>query len=332
MRWRSLIVVQVMLFSAGVAASRAESKTEPKLADCFNVRWSSIQFNRSVVLRNPAQTPGGSQPTSSESLTLSCEVEVRDPNRVLGISREATIRGMTGGAGREINAESPPSRRPQYYEGLRYRPRMLPPSQPPRWKRVMRSLLRMAPKRTSPQLVTELQPSTLVMEFDPVLLAQGDGEITHIEGYFHALVAESLEYIEVPFEPNDCWVRLTPELEIRVREAQCGQSRYEYHIETRNGDVGGRPFLRVGEPMPGRLVFCRQLMDADGKRAGHFGPMGRLPGHIGGRGSGSGPNVQIEAIRFVIAVRPTHRKVPFALEHIPLPDPTPPAVAPQDSR
>jgi hypothetical protein len=190
----------------------------------------------------------------------------------------------------------------------------------------------MAPERTSPQLVTELQPSTLAMDLDPVLLTQSDGEITRLEGYFYALVAESIETIEVPFEPNDCWVRLTPELEIRVREAQCAESRYEYHIETRNGDVGGRPFLRVGEPMSSRLVCDRQFIDADGKPAGHFGPMGRLPGHIGGRGSGSGRNVQIETIRFVIAVRPTHRKVPFELEHVPLPDPTPPAVAPQDSR
>jgi len=42
---------------------------------------------------------------------------------------------------------------------------------------------------------------------------------------------------------------------------------------------------------------------------------------IAGRGSGGGGNSRIKAIRFVIAVDPTERKIPFEFSHVPLPNP-----------
>ncbi len=78
--------------------------------------------------------------------------------------------------------------------------------------------------------------------------------------------------------------------------------------------------LEVGQPLPGRMVVEQQFIGADGKSSFHPRP-GFLPAPIGGHGSGSGGNAPIKTIRFVVAVSPTERKIPFELSHVPLPNP-----------
>jgi hypothetical protein len=171
-----------------------------------------------------------------------------------------------------------------------------------------------------PQFVTELQPCRITMRLDKDLLGQARRELRSVKGYFHALIAESLENIDVPFEPNDAWVRLTPDVEIQVREAVCTPGSYRFSIETRPQGGGGMRPLMVGEPLPGRIVVARQLLGPDGKPDSRPGPS-FLPAPIGGRSSGSGGNFQIKTIRFVVAVNPTEHKIPFELAHVPLPNP-----------
>lgn len=80
--------------------------------------------------------------------------------------------------------------------------------------------------------------------------------------------------------------------------------------------------ISVNDPLPSRIVVTRQFIGSDGKPTHHFSGIRRLPAHVGGNGSGSGGDSgQIQKIRFVIAVNPTHYKIPFAFEHIPLPKP-----------
>ena len=315
-----MIVVEMVALFLGLSTSGAESGTEAAIANRFKVGWSSVQYNKTVVVRNPkvASTPQ----ETSETVWLGCEAEIRDPNLVLGTSRDCVVTQLTDGRGREIDidaARSPRGLR-RSYEGLRYRERFTQPPKVPRWRAYLRSLLKL-PQNANfrPQRVTELRPSQFRIQLDKKLLDQDNAEIRRLKGYFHALAAESCVHVDVPFEPNDNWVSLTAGLEIRVREASCDGSSYRFRIETspRGGDTM-RP-IQVDGLLPDRIVVARQFIGRDGQPVRSHSGFSRLPAPLGGSGSGSGSNTWIEAIRFIIAVNPSHHKVPFELEHVPLP-------------
>ncbi|MBL7186361.1 MAG: hypothetical protein ISS70_08540 [Phycisphaerae bacterium] len=124
------------------------------------------------------------------------------------------------------------------------------------------------------------------------------------------------------FKQSDDWVRLTPDMEIRLKEAQCTESSFRFDIDSRpeEGGASMRP-LSVQDYLPRRVVVARQFIGEDGKLSNHFSGLRRLPAHVTGSGSGGGSNCQIKTIRFVIAVNPTHHEIPLVLEHIPLPRP-----------
>jgi len=320
MRVRWVGIVQVLVVSGGLLAAQVESALDARAARCFRVQWSSVRYDKSVVVENPAisKTPQG----TSETVTLSCQVEIRDPSLVLGVSREAVVTQIIDGEGRQIAVDAPVTRPHQMFEGLRYEQQFRRPKVS-RWDTIVNFVMRHPPPAPGPpQFVTELQPSRITMRLDKTLLGRDSGELPSVKGYFHALVAESIENIDVPFEPNDTWVRLTPDLEIQVREAVCTASSYRFWIDTRPRGAGGMRPLAVGEPLPGRMVVNRQFIGEDGKPSRYSGTPPILPAPVGGRGSGGGgPNSQVKAIRFVIASNPTERKIPFEVSHIPLPNP-----------
>ena len=332
-RVQHAVIVQIVLLLAGLSPAGADSGFDAKAARHFTPRWSGITYNKVVQVHNPAVS--STRMEASESLSLSCEIVIRDPNLVLGTSREGVITQLTASKGREIALSPAPSRsRPgQNYEGLQYQERYTQPPAVPRWRAWLRSTLRLPQDTTfRPQLVTELRPSPMGLSLDMAVLQQAGGELRSVKGHFHALLAESIENIDVPFEPNDTWVRLTPDLEIQVREASSTGSSFRFNIETRpQGGSYGRP-LSVGDPLPGRLVVGRQLLGADGKPTGHFGGFWRLPVPVGGMGGGGGRNTQIKTIRFLVAIRPTDCRIPFEFQRVPLPDPNQPPARHQPSK
>jgi hypothetical protein len=315
---RRLVVIVLLVLIAGSSAVRAEAETEPNLADRFDVRWASIRYDKSITVCSQAGLRAGTESGSSEDVTLSCLIGILEPDRMVATSREASISRVTDGQGREIDEGLFPARPARYYERLRYGVRHLPR---PRWMQAVRSILRLPAERYTGRFVSELRPSEMEIKLSPALLEQADGRIGRLEGYFYALVAESLEYVDVPFEPNDRWVRVTPELEIRVRKAHCTQSEYEYEIETRAPGRRDKRPLRVGYPVPGRFVVARQFICHDGRPIHPHGSPGGLPAAVSGKGREPSHNARIKAIRFVVAVNPSHCKVPFTLRNLPMLDP-----------
>lgn len=309
--------IQVIILAVGFSAAWAQVELDKKWADRFAVKWSRVTYNRIVEIQNT----GNSSPKQQtlERLSLSCDVEIRDPNLVLGLSREGVITDVTDSQGRAIDILIRPSQG-QSYGGLQYR-EQLAQAKEPLWRSLARSALRLSPDQAAkPQWVQELQPSHLEMLLDLRSLDGAGRELGTIKGYFHVLRAESIARVEVLFEPNEAWVRLTPELEIQVREASCTASSFHFRIETRGPGMAFRP-LSVGDPLPSRLVVARHFLGVDGKPTRHIGPYGQLPALVGGTGGGSGATSRIKAIRFEIAVNPTPGKVRFELQHVPLPDP-----------
>lgn len=323
----AIIAIHIVALLVVPMATWAEPETDAQIAGRFHTRWTDVRYNKSVVLHNPDVSRAKQE--TSEGVSVSCEIEIRDPNLVVGISRDCVVERVTDDKGQEVTVPVTSRGIGPHYGGLEYRTRFAPPVKPPRWKLLLRSFLRL-PQNTNlpPQLVSELEPSRFQVEVPRESAEQGVREIRHIEGYFHALMAESYVYVDVPFEPNDHWASLTAGVEILVREAKCDGSSYQCRIETRP-QGGGKHIgpIQVGDTLPDRMVVDRQLIGADGKPVDqpHRSPLltrsvdGNIRGHIGGTGG----NLKIQCIRFTIAVDPDHKKVPFELEHIPLPQSEP---------
>jgi hypothetical protein len=323
MRRVRIVAALVSVLSAGLFAAEAELQLDPKLAKGFTVRWSSVRYDRSVSVENPAITRNRTQKSESENLTLSFQAEIRDPNLILGVGREVVVTQVTDSQGRDVSVNSPPINSHDMYEGLEYTPQFSRPSPLPKWRVFIRTILRLPPPPVGPpQMVMELQPCRMTTRLDMGLLDQSGGEIRAVKGYFYAIIPGSTEQVEVPFEPNNAWVRLTPDVEIQVQEAVCENAFYRYRIETRpQGGGSGRP-LMVGQGVPTRFVAAQQLIGEDGKLLNRGRGPGWLPVSVGGMGSGTGSGVgRIKAIRYVIAVGAKERKIPFELQHVPLPKP-----------
>jgi hypothetical protein len=319
---RRVITVEAVVLFGSLSAAWAEPGLDAKAADYFTAKWSRIAYTKTDIIQND---PVAEQDTL-ESLSLSCAITIRDPNLVLGTLQQGVVTQLTGRQGQDLRVNPPTAHVGPPYERPRYTPRSMQPPREPRWRTALRSVLRLSPTRIpAPRLVWELQPSQMHLQLDTKALDQAGGQLRQVKGYFHALVAEALENVDMPFEPNDRWVRLTPALEVRLSQASCTASSFQYRIETRPQNEYSPP-LRLSDPLPERLVVARQLIGSDGKPRHDF-PYGQqpwLPMRIGGAMSGGWTDCQIKALRFVIAVNPAHCRIPFEFQHVPLPDPNQP--------
>jgi hypothetical protein len=342
---RSFIYVIIVIF-IDISIASADGDIDKKVTDLFEINWESMRYVKSVTQYNPKVSSNQQPSRADEKLTLNCRVEIKDPNLILGISRKGFLTGLTDSRRRniELDQEEPESVRPSmpamrnmpvagsmdmWYEGLRYERRFTQPPKIPRWRLLLYKYLRIQPKPFKPELVNELQPARLQFDLDLGLLETSGGEIRNLKGYYYALVAESIEHVEVPFEPNDQWVHLTDDVAIQVKEAECKISdsgmRYNFDIEEDQSSRRGIPNLAVGDYLPEKMVMGRQLIKADGEPTDPSMGHGFLPVHVYGSGSGSHSGSRginpIKKIRFVIAVNPKHYKVTFELKNIPLPNP-----------
>lgn len=318
MRTCWIVVAQVLVLSS--LSAPVQSAFDARVAKNLKVRWSSVRYDKSVVVENPEISKTPEQ--ESENLTLSCRVEVQDPNAVLGIGRQAIITQLTDSRGRDIPVVAPATDPHETYEGLRYAQQFRQPAPLPKWRAFIQRILQRPPQRMGPpQLAMELQPTQITARLDMGLLDRAGGEIRSVKGHFHALLAGSTEHVEVPFEPNNAWVRLTPDLEIQMQEAVSGNTFFRYRIDVRPQGGGPRRPLIVGQPVPERFVAAQEFIGEDGKPVRHFGGFRSLPAHVGGSGSGGGSVGRVKAIRFVIAVGAKGCEIPFELQRVPLPKP-----------
>ena len=337
LRWSFIYVVIIIFTDFSMASTDAD--IDKKVMDRFELNWESMRYDKSVTRYNPKVSSNQQALGANENLSLSCKIEIKDPNLVLGTSRKGVLTEMTDSKRRniEISQELPQLRQPPFpesihmrYEGLRYRQQMTRPPKMPRWRALLYKLFRYQPTPFKPEFINELQPARVQFELDIGLLEPSGGEIRSLKGYYYALMAESIEHVEVPFEPNDQWVHLTDEMEIRVREAKntISASRLRYNFDIEENRIGRERIhnMSFGDYLPEKLVMGRQLIGEDSKQFNR--PMGLgpfLPAHVGGSGrgshSGSGGVSPVKKIRFVIAVNPKHYKIPFELKNIPLPNP-----------
>ncbi len=317
-----------------LAVFSAQSEMDTKSARLFKTQWTSIRYLKTATVDNPEvyaatrQKPAGIQ--MEERLSLSGQIEILDLDRILATAREGVITRVVDSAGQDVNIPSVPSPPHRFYESPRYSPRFSRPPQVPGWQAFLRKVFRLPPPNAGfrPQRIEVLQPNSLDLKLDLKLLHNKGSEIRRVTGYFYAVVPASLETIDVPFEPNNTWVRVTPDLEIQVQEATCSGSTYRYSFATRGDGMipspSRSPAPHLADPLPHRLIKAHQLIGRDGKpmSAASGGGGSSSNGGIGqASGSGGGLTGPVKAFRFIIAVDPSERKIPFEFEHVPLPQP-----------
>jgi hypothetical protein len=293
-----------------------------EVADCFEVNWSSITYRK--TLYNPAVSGKSRDPRVLVELAVRCEARILDPKLIIGTCDIPVIEQIIDGKGRETDiSRSQPRSNRMYYSTLEYKPSLTPtlPSMLIYWEGRARLALGLPLRaRHLPKHASVLQPVRMGIQLDPGLLRRDTGEIGSIKGYFHALTAESSKHVEVPFKPDNKWVRLTSDVEIQVRKAWHTGTMARFDIRQRGRTGAAASYLYVGDSLPDAIVVERQFI---GKESRPKPPIkfGRsLPGPIGGSG-GSDTGRQVEKIDYLIAVDPNHNRIPFELEHIPLPKP-----------
>jgi len=226
---RRIIFVSAVCLSMAVFTVRALSQTDnpnqparlpyaedlesgSKVAESLDVRWRYIEYRK--MLYNPAATSNTQGQPKADSLSISCEVDMPEPELVLGTCNDSVIGQITDSQGGDVEIGNVPSRsifvytnRPRFrvsraYVGLDGGPFVY--TNRPRF-RVSRAYV---------GLDGGPEPTRLRVRLDGGLGKRISGEFG-LKGHFYALIAESLEYVELPFEPNDNWVSITSNVEIR---------------------------------------------------------------------------------------------------------------------
>ena len=172
-----IAIVWVAVLFLGLQVAWAESDPNTQLADRFDVSFAWSRYG------SPIQ--------------FYCEVDILDPNLILGMSRQGMITQFENGKGEIIDVVDQTLPRPptmlSTYEAPRYRTRLVYPPKTPRRKKAIRSVLRLPPPASpGDQLIHDVQRCRMTLELDSGLLGP-DLEINRVEGCFHVLVAESFE-------------------------------------------------------------------------------------------------------------------------------------------
>jgi hypothetical protein len=324
----------------GPPVAWAKSDPNTKIEDRFKVSFVKNQYAKIYPEK------------AIETLRLN-GTGILDPNLVLGISPVGIITRFENDKGEIVDVpdQTQPTSMPQRETPDIASSRIIGVK-----SQELRNRYRTIPNRDESSVLSKWA-NRMTLELEPGLLVPEPENINRVKGHFYVLMAKSLEYIEIPFEPNETWVQLAPGFEIKVLEAKyTGESNHEFQIETRQEVqlapglikvleakytksnhgfqsietsietylLEGRAFTGSIHPwsdLPNRFPIDNQWLDKDGKLVHRLNHRFSSPigGLIGGfRGMGGSSVGRIEKIRFVIAVNASHHKIPFELEDIPL--------------
>ncbi len=274
-------------------------------ADDAKVRWTCLIYEK--TLQNRAIGPQDRDSKPAESLSLSCKIEMTDPRLLLATVPGVVIERITDARGHELKAGLGDFQSAGMYRQDSFLIHWLKFNQQIDGTRGAGGRTMRSPPR---------------LALDPRLREQAKGGIKLIKGHYTGLMAESIEYVDVPFRADDEWIRITPELEIRVLEARNVASMHHYKIEQRPMI---RPFpsdYSVGDSFPNRLVLAEQVVVRNNSGVSGFGgglSSGGTDDSENRIGTSAGSGIgRAEKIRYVIAVNPAHKKIPFELKDIPL--------------
>jgi hypothetical protein len=298
-----------MILLAAMTAGVANAKDNPKLgggiplrtldlSHYFDVFWESIQ--RSSTVYNPAgNAPHG---RDQRRLSINAKIHLLTTKNLIGVSPQAVVSRLADDQGNELTVPQTGQATSRQYQPWCQDVKFIPGG----------------------QQRTELRPYHLSIIIDTDAIGDLPPLFGRVEGHFQALFARSYEEIDVPYKKSDEWIELEPGLSIRIAEAFSENGQYRYRIETkddREHHLRFMGFLDELRQLPERVLMEQQLLDSQKdpiQPRRH--PIFPIPG---GNGSGTGGEKfgDIKTIRYVYAIKPYERQIPFVFQEIPVPAP-----------
>lgn len=154
-----------------------------------------------------------------------------------------------------------------------------------------------------------------------------------VEWSMNVLVAQETQTVDIPFEPNDTWVEITPGFEVMVEQATVEEGKYQYRIKVKYDNtqvdymMGGSVHLWRDETLPSAAVLDMQVLNADGQSirslgGGAFSTTSSYSGTTGQmNGSGSCDACGMAAtFRYTLAFDLHEQEANFVLENVPVPE------------
>ncbi len=160
-----------------------------------------------------------------------------------------------------------------------------------------------------------------------------------IDWTMNVLLVEETKTVDIPFEPNDAWVELTPGFEIMVEEAATEEGKYQYKLKTQYDStkvgylMGGSIHLWNDESLPPAAILSMAILNAEGKSvkdvsggnggfssgSGASGSSTQMSGTMSGSGSCSACG-DATTIRFTLGFNLYEQEASFTLKDIPVPE------------
>lgn len=183
-RSRQSIIYLIIFILTDLSMASSDAWSDKKVTKLFEINWESMIYHKTVTQYNPEVLSSRQTSSSSEQLTLSCKIEIKDTKLVLGLSRKGFLTAMTDSEKRaiEINQQEPESRgshmppMDMWYEGLQYHMQFTQPPAVPKWKALLFKYLRIPQKPFRPKLVNQLEPPHIRFDLDLGLLDTSGGK------------------------------------------------------------------------------------------------------------------------------------------------------------
>lgn len=334
-----LFVLVVWAWSATVAVKAAsepvEDGNEPWIvAEHLAPGWRSMALTTRYY--NPEE-PASAEKTPQRSLSFGGQIDVIDPNGLIGLSEVAANAKAFDEVGSQIHVVGVSQQTVGYpYPShvLSYQP------------------LRYLTKLDAGGRTISIAPYGFSIDMSMRPNAPFPLVLSRLEWSMAALLSDVFEAVDIPFVPTADWIELVPGLEVFVEQAIVQEGKYSYRIKARY-DPNKISYLDAREEPPGftgrrhdplyawpsqafpeMIVTAIDVVDAEGNSIWN---KRMQSGHISfGTGSGfSDSGYQriamrhgngtcsecgnVAFLRHIIAFEPYHRELQFVLENVPVP-------------
>jgi len=312
------LLISGAICTPGVTGESAGDPNEAgrDVTDRFAFVWDSVEVSSQVF--NPSYTGREDlYECGRRTLTVAGKIHVLDANDLVGMQvGDPNVLQVVDGDDNGLAWVPLPVRPIRHYQELKYV-----------WA---------VPQNPSATPEPVLQPYDVRVSFCVDLSQDLPASLSLFQWCAHAVYAEDVIEVDVPFEASDDWLEAAPSLQIRVTKATVECCDYTYWTEVRHAGGTVQAFdarLSPAEPIADYLVMRTLLLDAEGQpistteddRVSPAVWSERVDSTSWGTAKCGGSllafitQAEIESIRHVIVAHPAEVKVPFTLTDLPLP-------------
>jgi hypothetical protein len=340
-KWLVLVICACGVAAAGEPAEPVEA-SEPWIgAEHLAPGWESMAL---TTRRFNPDLPASIDKTPQRSLSFTGQINVIDPNGLIGMDEVATKAIAFDEAGNRIqvvgvlraptSSEYPPTAIGEGY-----------PPWGPLYTAVRYSTTRWVP---TGEVTVSIRPYSFSID---MLMGYGASFpliLSRLEWTMSALLSDTFVMVDIPFAPTSDWVELVPGLEVLVEQAAASEGKHNYRLRTRyeRGKVlyryvrdttipGSVPseidtYAWPDQAPPEMVVTAIDVLNAEGDAIWRYSGGSRTytvyysdsedRRIVTYKGSGNCPDCGRAAfIRHTIALKPYVQDVRLVLENVPVP-------------